>query len=174
MHLKPLPQLGYFPTKRGKHVAFDGNKGHISKTLCTKWNIMQLIPFVHAFYAFEYPLFYNIHNRESDVTVFLFTMETRQGDPLGRALFALTHFKTLCSIASHLFTCLFLSIINDTHIIGPLSITSFTYEHFQTKFRALGIYIQPHKCVAWSPFSLLFNFNTPSQFTTPSKGIKLL
>jgi len=37
---------------------------------------MQFIPFVHAFYAFEYPLFYSHHNHEGDVTIISFTMRT--------------------------------------------------------------------------------------------------
>ncbi len=38
----------------------------------------------------------------------------------------------------------------------------------------IGLSIQPHKCVAWSHFGLLFDFNAPSQFTTPSKRIRIL
>ncbi len=49
----------------------------------TSGDIIQLIPFVHAFYAFESPLFYNHHNHEGDVTIIPFAMGTRQGDPLG-------------------------------------------------------------------------------------------
>jgi hypothetical protein len=40
-------------------------------------DIMQLIPFVHAFYAFEFPLFYSHHNHENDVMVIPFVMGTR-------------------------------------------------------------------------------------------------
>jgi len=56
--------------------------------------------------------------------------------------------------------CLFPSIVDDTHIIGPLLIISFAYEHFQIELRKINIFIQPQKCVAWSPFGLLFNFDT--------------
>jgi hypothetical protein len=123
---------------------------------------MQFTTFICAFYAFEFPLFYNHHNREINVIVILFAMRTCQGDPLGRALFALTHFKALRFIASDFPSCLFLSIIDDIHIIGPFFTISFAYEHFQTKLHAIGLSIQLHKCVAWSPSSLLPNFNTPS------------
>jgi hypothetical protein len=51
-------------------------------------DIIQHIPFVHAFYAFVSPLFYTHHNRESNVMVIPSAMETHQGDPLGGALFA--------------------------------------------------------------------------------------
>ncbi len=67
-----------------------------------------------------------------------------------------------------------LHVVNDTHIIGPLSIVSFTYEHFQNKLCAIGFSIQPKKCIAWSPSSSPPDFNTPSQFTTPSKRNKVL
>ncbi len=74
-------------------------------------------------------MFYSHHNREGDVIVIPSTMGTHQGDPLG-ALFALAHFKTLCSTVSCFLSCLFPSIVDDIHIIGPFSIVSFAYEHF--------------------------------------------
>jgi hypothetical protein len=46
------------------------------------------------------------------------------------ALFVLTHFRALRSIASHFPSFLFPSIVDDTHIIGPPLIVSSTYEHF--------------------------------------------
>jgi hypothetical protein len=81
---------------------------------------MQFIPFVYAFYAFESPLFHNHRNHEGNVTIIPSTMGTHQGDPLGGALFALTHFRALCSIVSHFLFYLFSFITNDKHIIGPI------------------------------------------------------
>jgi hypothetical protein len=49
-------------------------------------------------------------------------MGTRQDDPLGGALFILTHLKVLCSITNHFFSCLFLSIVDDIHIIGSFQL----------------------------------------------------
>jgi hypothetical protein len=46
-------------------------------------DIIQLIPFVCAFYAFVSPLLYNHRNREGDVTIILFAMGIRQSDHLG-------------------------------------------------------------------------------------------
>jgi len=124
-------------------------------------NIIQLIPFVCAFYAFEFPLFYNHHNCEGDVTFIPFAMGTHQDDPLGRTLFALAHFTALCSIVNHFPFCLFPSIVDDIHIIGPPSIVSSIHEHFKIKFHAIGFSIQFQKYVTWSPFGLPFDFNTP-------------
>jgi putative effector of murein hydrolase len=81
------------------------------------------------------------------------TMGTHQSDPLGGALFALTHFRALCFTTSHFPFYLFPSIINDNHIIAMLSIVSFTYEHFQIELCVIGLFIQPKKCVAWFPLA---------------------
>jgi hypothetical protein len=55
-------------------------------------DIIQFIPFVHAFYAFESLLFYSHRNCGGDVTIIPSAMGTHQGDPLGGALFAFVHF----------------------------------------------------------------------------------
>jgi len=91
---------------------------------------MQFIPFVHVFYAFESPMFYNHCNCEGNVMVIPFAMGTRQGDPLGRALFILVHIKTLHFITKFFFSYLFPSIAYDIQIIGPFIIISFTYKNF--------------------------------------------
>jgi hypothetical protein len=142
----------------------------IFQKLCaTSGNIIQLIPFVHAFYAFESPMFYfyNHYNHEGDVTLIPFTMGTHQGDPLGKAIFSLTHFKALCFTISCFPSCLFPSIANDTHIINPSSIVSSAYEHFQTELYVISHFIQPQKCVTWYSSNLQPNLDTPSQFNTP-------
>jgi hypothetical protein len=76
-------------------------------------------------------------------------METHQNDPLGRVLFALTHFRALLSIINYFSCCLFPSIIIDIHIIGPPLILSFDYEYFKIELHAIGFSIQLQNCVAW-------------------------
>jgi hypothetical protein len=135
----------------------------IFQSFCaTSGDIIQLIPFVHTFYAFESPLFYNHCNREGDVTIIPSMMGTCQNDPLKRALLTLAHFRALCSIVSHFPSCLFPSIKDGTHIISPPSIVSSTYEHFKIELCAIGLSIQLQKCVTWSPSGLPPDFNIPS------------
>jgi hypothetical protein len=62
-------------------------------------------------------------------------MGTCPGDPLGGTLIVLH------SIVSHLSFCLLPSIIDDIHIIGPLSILSSAYEHLQTELHMIGFFI---------------------------------
>jgi hypothetical protein len=43
-------------------------------------DIIQLNPFIHAFYAFEFPFFYNHRNHEGDVIIIPSAMGIHQGD----------------------------------------------------------------------------------------------
>ncbi len=166
MRHRPLPQLGCSYKLDVANVFNLVLRRVIFQELCVaSGGIMQLIPFIrafYAFYAFEYLLFYNHHNHEGDVIVIPFAMGICLNNPLEWALYALTHFRVLNFIANHFPSCLFPSIIDDTHITGPLFIVSCAYEHFQTKLYVIGLPIQLHKCVRWSPSGLSLNFNTSS------------
>ncbi len=117
------------------------------KLHATCGDIKQFIPFVHAFYAFEYPLFYSHRNRDGNVIVIPSTVGIHQGDPLGGALFALTHCKVLRSIANHFPFYLFPYIVDDIHIVGLPSIVSFASEHFQIKLCVIGFFLSNLKNV---------------------------
>jgi hypothetical protein len=66
-------------------------------------DIIQFIPFVHVFYTFKFPLFYNHRNHEGDVTIIRYAMGTRQINHWGGALFVLVHlgFYILQLVISH-------------------------------------------------------------------------
>jgi len=176
MHLGPSPWLGFFSfdiTNAFNSVLKGSYFKNFMQQVGTSYNSSLL--FVHFMYSsficFMVIVIVKVMSQS--------TMGTRQGDPWGGGggggeLFALAHFNVWCSITNHFPSCLFPSIVDDTHIIGPPSIWSFAYEHFQTKLCAIGLSIQPLKCVAWPPSSLPPNFNAPSQFTTPFEGIRVL
>jgi hypothetical protein len=85
-------------------------------------DIIQFIPFICAFYAFEFPLFNSDHNHEGDIMVIPSTMGTHEGNPLGGVLFALAHFRVQCFIVNYFSSYLFPCVANDMHIIGPSSL----------------------------------------------------
>ncbi len=105
---------------------------------------------------FESPLFYSHYNREGKVMVIPFAMRTRQGDPLGGALFALVHFKALCSTVNGFPYCLFPSNVDDIHIIGPPSI----------EIHEIGLSIQPQKVQHGHPLVYYLTL-TPHPYLTP-------
>jgi hypothetical protein len=72
--------------------------------------------------------------------VITFTMGTCQGDPLGKALFALVHFRSLCFTVNHFPFCPFPFIANDIHIIGFLQLYHLHMNTFGPNF-LLHVYI---------------------------------
>jgi hypothetical protein len=104
------------------------------KICTTNGYIIQLIPFVHSFYVFKFPLFYGHCNWECDVIITPFAMGTCQGDSLGGPLFILDHFKALCSTFNHFPFCLFPSIANDIHIIDPFQLYHLHLSIFRSNF----------------------------------------
>jgi len=83
MHLGPSLRLNWFSLD----VANTFNlilRGVIFQKNCTiGGDIIQFIPFNHAFYAFKSPLFYNHRNRGDDVTIIPFAMGPCHNDLLG-------------------------------------------------------------------------------------------
>ncbi len=176
MHIKLSPQLGHSPIGRDKCFQFNVKNGCISKTSCSKWGpYNSSLLFMHSMHSSVF-YFIIIIIMKVMSQIIPSTTRTCQGDLWGGggALFVLTHFRALHSIANHIPFCLFPSIVDDIHIIGLPLIISSTYEHFQTKLHVMGLSIQPQKCVAWSLSSLPPDFNTPSWFTTPFEGIRVL
>ncbi len=76
-----------FFARHGKCFQFRVKRGYISKLRVTSGNIIQRIPFGHAFYAFESLLFYIHCNKNNNVIVIPLVMETCQNDPLGGRYF---------------------------------------------------------------------------------------
>ncbi len=151
------------------------SKGVIFQELCAaSGDIIHLIPFVCAFYVFVSPLFYSHCNHEGKVLIIPSTMGTYQGDPLGGALFALVHFKVLCFTTGY-FTLLSISLYYrwHSHHRFPLNciICIWTLPSWALWDRS---FYPTSKSVTWSPSGLLLNFDTPSLFNSPSKGIRVL
>ncbi|KAL2612370.1 hypothetical protein R1flu_024062 [Riccia fluitans] len=82
----------------------------------------QLFPFVHSFSARRLPLKFSHCSHEDEVSLFSSESGTCQGDPLGGALFALAHLCALRTMALEHPLCLFPSLADDTHIVGPLEV----------------------------------------------------
>ncbi|KAL2635465.1 hypothetical protein R1flu_006944 [Riccia fluitans] len=83
----------------------------------------QLFPFVRSFYAHRSPLHFSHRSHEDEVSLLSSESSTRQGDPLGGALFALAQLRALRIVASEHPLCLFPSLADDTHIVGSLRLS---------------------------------------------------
>ncbi len=130
VHPKPSPWLSCSLARCGKHFQFSVKKGHISKIVCSKWGHYTTL-FLH-FLHLNVPYF----------TIIIIVKAMSQSSHLpwepikaiigggGGGSGPLAHFRALHFIINHFHFCLFPSIVDDIHIIGPPSIILYAYEHF--------------------------------------------
>ncbi|KAL2643240.1 hypothetical protein R1flu_010827 [Riccia fluitans] len=131
----------------------------------------QLFPFVHSFYARRSPLYFSHCSCEDEVSLLSSESGTCQGDPLGGALFALAHLHALRIVASKHSLCLFPSLADDTHIVGPFEAVVPAFHALEGHLSAMGLTVQPTKCAAWSPSELSSSLSLPPGFSLPSAGL---
>ncbi len=93
-------------------------------------------------------------------------LSTQWGDPLGGILFALAHLHVLRHIVTTRPSCVFLSLTNDTHIVGPTSNVVPMFLRLEEELLTLSISVQPTNCVAWSPQKLDHYISLPPNFFT--------
>ncbi len=69
-------------------------------------------------------------------------------------MFTLIHLCVLHPIAIAHPTCVFSSLANDMHVVCHALDVLLVFLRLQEEFGTLGFFIQPTKCVAWSPQGL--------------------
>ncbi len=83
-------------------------------------------------------------------------------------MFILVHLRVLCTIAVIHPTCVFPSLVDDTHIVGPASTVVLAFLQLQKELSTVGPSVQPMKCVAWSPQGLDHFISLAHGFITPN------
>ncbi len=135
-------------------------------------DIIEVISFVHNFYASKPSFSYKLHNLKGDVIILL-TMGTPQGGPFGEPLFALAHLWGFQFALAWFPTCLSFTIVNDTHIISHIFKVWATFKYLTLELNAIGFSIQLHKCIVWSMSCIPNDFILLTLFSTPSNGPKV-
>jgi hypothetical protein len=72
------------------------------------------------------------------------------------------------------FSYLFLSRANNIHILGLVHVVSLVFNHFASWLAFVGLFVQPHKCLAWASSSLPPSLFPLPNYVAPLDGIKIL
>ncbi|KAL2629623.1 hypothetical protein R1flu_014309 [Riccia fluitans] len=94
-----------------------------------------------------------------------------EGDLLVGALFALAHLRALRTVVSEHPLCLFPSLADNTHIVGPLEAVVPAFHTLEDHLSVVELTVQPIKCAAWSPSGLPSSLSLPPSFTLPFAGL---
>jgi hypothetical protein len=105
-----------------------------------------------SFYGFHYSLYYQHGWHVKGVTIIESSSGTRQGDLLRSPLFALTHYGVFLKTIVQALGCVFPSLMDDTHIVGPMNEITHAFDHLSTQLTLVGLKVKMSKCKLWSLF----------------------
>ena len=118
-----------------------------------------ILPFFRSFYSFSASLFYLPPGQPTFLTLTSST-GTRQGDPLGGALFAFGHKVALDRAKARApSNVLFPTFADDTYIIATPEHLPLAYAAFCEELTHVGLHVSPAKCRLWAPSSLMLPDN---------------
>jgi len=75
----------------------------------------------------------------------------KQGDPLEGLLFALAHYWAFLETIVWAPNYVFPSLVDDTHIMGPMSKIVLAFDHLSIQLALVGLTVKMSKCKLWSP-----------------------
>jgi hypothetical protein len=81
----------------------------------------------------------------------------RQGDPLRGLLFVLAHYQTFLKIIMRAPSYIFPSLMDDIHIVGPMSEIIHAFDHLLTQLTLVGLRVKVSKCKFWSPLGIFLS-----------------
>jgi hypothetical protein len=84
------------------------------------------------------------------VTIIESSLGMRQNDPLKSHLFALAHYQILLKTIAWAPNYVFPSVMDDTHIVGPMSEIIRAFDHLSTQLTLVGFRVKVSKCKLWS------------------------
>jgi hypothetical protein len=80
------------------------------------------------------------------VTIIESFLGTRQGGLLGGPLFVSAHYRTFLETVACAPNCIFPSLIDDTHITGPMNEIIHAFDHLSTQLTLVGLRVKVSRC----------------------------
>jgi hypothetical protein len=112
--------------------------------------LVSIVPFTMLFYGVHSFFYYQHGQHVEGVTIIESSSCIRHGDPLGDLLFVL-HYQTLLKTIVWAPNCVFPSLANDTHIVGPMNEITHAFDHLSAQLTLVGFKVKVSKCKLWNP-----------------------
>ncbi len=115
--------------------------------LCdVKGPLANIVPFTKLFYGACSFFNYQHGQHVKGVTIIESLSGMTQGDPLGGLSFILAHYWTVLKTIMQTFDCVFPSLIDDTHILGPMNEITCAFDHLFTQLTLVRLKVKMSKC----------------------------
>ncbi len=131
-------------------------------------------PFTKLFYGAHFSFYYWHGWHVERIIIIEFSLSTRQGDPLGGLLFTLAHYWTFLETIVWAPNCVFPSLMDDFHIVGPMNELFCAFDHLLTQLTQVGLKVKVSKCKFWSPSKIFLNIEISHNCTLVTYGLRIL
>jgi hypothetical protein len=88
------------------------------------------------------------------ITIIESSLGIRKGDPLRGLLFILAHYQVFLETIMWVFSYVFPSLVDDTHIMGPMSEITHAFNHLLTQLALIGFKVKMLNYKLWSAFEI--------------------
>jgi hypothetical protein len=85
----------------------------------------------------------------------------KHGDPLNGLLFVLAHYWTFLGTITWTPNYVFLSYLNDTHIVGFMNEVILSFDHLSTQLALVRLRVKVSKCILWNPSRIFLGVEIP-------------
>jgi hypothetical protein len=116
--------------------------------------LVNIVPFIRLFYGVHSSLYYQHGWHVEGVTIIKSSSNMKHDDPLRGPLFVLAHNWTFLKTIMWALSCIFPSLVDNTHIVGLMNEIIRTFDHFSTQLALVGFKVKVSKCKLWSPFKI--------------------
>jgi hypothetical protein len=108
------------------------------------------------------------------VTIIESFSSTKQGDPLGGYLFVLVDYWTILKTIMQTPNYVFPSLVDDTHIMGPMNEIIRTFDHLLTQLTLVGFRVKVSKCKLLNPSRISPSIEIFQGYTLVPDGLHIL
>jgi len=133
----------------------------------------ELCPFYHVLWC-TFFFYYQDDQHVEGVTIIKSSSGTKQGDSLKGHLFALAYYWILLKTIAWAPNCVFPSLANNTHIVGPMNELSYTFDHLSNQLAQVGLKVEVSKCKCCSPLGICLIIEIPHNCILVTNGLRIL
>jgi hypothetical protein len=116
--------------------------------------LASIVPITSLFCGVHFSLYYQHGWHVEGVTIIESFLGMKHNDPLGSLLFVLAHYRTFLETIVWTFSYIFPSLVDNTHIVGPMSEITCTFDHLSTQLTLVGLKVKVSKCKLWNPLGI--------------------
>ncbi len=130
--------------------------------------------FTKLFCGAHFSLYHQNEQHVEGAMIIESSLGTRQCDSLKGPLFTLAHYWALLETITWASSYIFPSLLDNIHIVEPMSEITHAFEHLLTQLAFVGLKVKVSKCKLWSPLNISPSIEIFQGYTLVTNGVHIL